>query len=499
MESILTVDIGSTSMRAVHHDNRGKVLHKCRRHTIPKYHSDKRVELDAGEFVATLYSLLGESWEYAKEEKLGISALSVTAQRSSVVPVDNNGKALAPFIMWHDKRTVSLCEELRPQEDRVYQLTGLRISPVLSAVKMAWLRREMPEVYGKTFKLLGIQDVAIHTLCGEFITDQSLASNTNLLNIHSRQWDQELLDIFSVKRSHLCDLVAPGSICGKTTRDLQRLTGIPEGTSVVTAGGDQQCSALGLGIFSEGKVKCTTGTGSYLIAHSDSPIIDEKKRFLCKVGAIPGSYNLEAGMLTAGTVYRWFLEQFYNGDTEKPAIEQANEEVLSSPSGANGVLMLPHFEGSGAPHWNPNDCGVFYRMKLSTTRADMARAVLEGIVMEMSGNITLFKEKLGKLSEVCISGGMTKFSAYNQLQADVYGMDVVVHGNRESTSIGAWISAAVACGLYSTYEEAFRTVQPPGNETLFTPDHEMTSFYNQLDLKRKKLYAALQTVEKIGQ
>lgn len=491
MDSIVTVDIGSTSMRAFHHDNAGKVLHKCRRFTIPEYFEDKRVELDGRKFVSELLSLLKESYDFANSNKVNVLAISVTSQRSSVVPVDSSGEPLAPFIMWHDKRTVPICRELASHEDRVYQLTGLRISPVLSAVKMTWLRREAAEVYDKTAKMIGIHDLALHTLCGEFVTDESLASNTNLLNIHTREWDEELLEIFSVDRKHLCDLVPAGSVCGATTGELERLTGIPEHTKIITAGGDQQCAALGLGIISEGKLKCTTGTGSYLIAHSDVPVIDEQKRFLCKIGAIPGSYNLEAGMLTTGTVYRWFLEQFYD-DSSDSAIDKINQEVLSSPSGANGVLLLPYFEGSGAPHWNPDDCGVFYRLKLSNTRADMARSVLEGIVMAMGENISAFREKLGFFSMVSVSGGMTKFAAYNQLQADIYGVDVVLHKNRESTSLGAWISAAVTSGLYQTYEKAFETIQPPGSETVFKPEPAMIDFYRQLNEERAELYRALQ-------
>lgn len=494
MESILTVDIGSTSMRAILHDSKGAILHKCRRQTIPDYLADNRVELDAGKFVAALLSLVKESCIHARDNNITPLAISVTSQRSSVVPVDRQGEALAPFIMWHDKRTVSLCHELQSQEDRVYGLTGLRISPVLSAVKMTWLRRARPDIYAKTVKMLGIQDLAIHTLCGEFVTDQSLASNTNLLNIRTRQWDQELLDIFSVDRDRLCDLVPPGAICGRTTTKLRLQTGVAEGIPVISAGGDQQCAALGLGIIAKGRLKCTTGTGSYLIAHVDAPVIDEQKRFLCKVGSIPGTYNLEAGLLTTGTVYRWFLEQFYGSGPATADIETINREVLSSPPGANGVLLLPHFEGSGAPHWNPCDTGVFYQIKLSTTRADMARAVLEGIVMEMGDNIALFREKLGQVSQVCVSGGMTQFAAYNQLQADIYGAEVVLYPNRESTSLGAWISAAVTCGLYDSYEEAFRTVQPVGAETTFSPDSEMHLLYKELNERRRKLYHAIRSI-----
>ncbi len=493
-EFILTIDIGSSSMRAIVHDDNGAVLHKCRRSTVPDYSSGgTRVELDANAIVDSLLSLLKESNDYCKEKNKSPIALSITSQRSSVVPVNRQGEPLAPFIMWHDKRTVPLCRELQAHENLVYQTTGLRISPVFSAVKMTWLRREQPEIYRKTAKMLGIHDLALFTLCGAFVTDQSLASNTNLLNLKTCAWDQELLDIFSVDQAHLCNLVAPGSICGRTSRNLQQKTGIAEGIPIVTAGGDQQCAALGLGVTTVGKLKCTTGTGSYLIAHADSPIIDEKKRFLCKIGAIPGSYNLEAGMLTTGTVYRWFLEQFYRGDSAEAVIETANAEVLSSPPGANGILLFPYFEGSGAPYWNPQDTGMFYGLKLSTTRADMARAVLEGITMGMAENVSLFKEKLGKVSQICISGGMTKFAAFNQMQADVYGSEVVLYPNPEATSLGAWMSAAVTCGLYDSYDEAFRKVQPEGAERLFVADREMHRFYSGLNQQRGRLYKAIQT------
>ena len=194
-------------------------------------------------------------------------------------------------------------------------------------------------------------------------------------------------------------------------------------------------------------------------------------------------------------MYRWFLEQFYPSQQGQADFEEINNEVLSSPPGANGVLLLPHFEGSGAPHWNPADTGVLYNMTLSTTRADMARAVLESIVMEMGENVSLFRDKLGQVSRVCVSGGMTSFAPYNQLQADVYGSEVALYPNMESTSIGAWIAAAVGCGLYAAHDEAFLAVQPPGSEKISQPDMQLHKFYGALALKRKKLYRALQAVK----
>lgn len=497
MESILTVDIGSSSMRAILYDDRGTVLHTCRKDTVPMYCPDgTRVELDAEKYVEDLLLLLRKSWKICREQNAIPVAISVTSQRSSVVPVDGAGRPLAPFIMWHDKRTAPICRELLDFESRVYTVTGLRISPVFSAVKMTWIRKNLPDIYRKTVKMLGIHDLALHTLCGRFVTDHSLASNTNLLNLKSSLWDDEMLEIFSVDRSHLCDLVPQGSICGRTSKSLQMITGISEGIPVITAGGDQQCAALGLGVTSKGKLKCTTGTGSYLVAHAESPVIDEKMRFLCKIGAIPGTYNLEAGLLTTGTVYRWFVENILGRQGGGEELEAINREILSSPAGANGVIMLPNFEGTGAPYWNPADIGMFYGLKLSTTRGDMARSILEGIVMGMDENLSLFRKKLGNISRICISGGLTKFAAYNQLQADIFGHGVTLYPNRESASLGAWISASVTLGLYGSYDEAFRVVQPAGSETVFNPEPEKTRLYRNVNEKRTRLYHVVHEVEK---
>ena len=492
---ILTVDIGSTSMKAVQHDGSGAVLHSLSRSTLPEYLADKQVQMEAGKLKSQLLSLLKESYDYIAVQGLKLTAISVTSQRSSVVPVDGKGVPLAPIIMWHDKRTIPLCDELQAHDNRVFELSGMTISPVFSAVKMLWFRRHQPKIYQKAAKMLGIHDFALFTLCGRFITDTSLASSTNLLNIHTGQWDKELLDIFSVDTHLLCDVIPPGSVCGMTHETLHGATGIPVGTPVISAGGDQQCGALGQGIITPGKIKCTTGTGSYLLAYADRAVIDPQKRFLCKVGAIPGTYCLEAGIFTTGTVYRWFVQQFYKEIDAEQAFEVINQEVMQSPAGANGVLMMPHFEGSGAPLWNPEDNGVFYNIHLSTSRGDMARAILEAIVLEMMENIRLFERHVGKADIISVAGGMTRFPFYNQLQADIFNARVVTYSNSEATALGAWISAAVTCGLFNTHSEAFESARLTGEETVYQPNAEQSAFYQDVGEKRKLLYRALASLQ----
>ncbi len=491
MQAILTIDIGSTNMKALLHDSQGRMIQTCRRDTRPDYLSDQHVQMDAAKLRTQLLSLLGETYSHIARQAMQLTALSITSQRSSVVPVDAQGTPLAPIIMWHDKRTAGLCDQLKGNEDRVFELSGMTISPVYSAIKMLWIKRNRADIYRSTAKMLGIHDFALFTLTGKFITDHSLASSTNLLNVHTCQWDPELLEIFEVDRNHLCELVTPGSVCGTTTPALKKETGIPAGIPVISAGGDQQCGALGQGIIAPGKIKCTTGTGSYLLAFAPQPVIDPRKRFVCKIGAIPDTYCLEAGIFTTGTVYRWFVDQFYKEAGLEPGFDAINADVLQSPPGANGVLMLPHFEGSGAPHWDPTDTGVFYNLKLSTTRADLARAILEAIVMETKANIRLFEQHVGKSDRISVAGGMTEFAFFNQLQADIFASPVVTYPNSEASALGAWISAAVACGWFASHADAFHQAQLTGTEKVFKPNQKKSALYDKICLKRIKIYNAL--------
>lgn len=215
--------------------------------------------------------------------------------------------------MWQDTRTRALCAAMAGDESLVYSRAGLKITPVFSAIKMRWLREEAPEVYRRAAKLLGIQDYVLHILTGEFRTDRSLASRTNLLNLESLDWDDDLLRLFGVERSKLCDLIDPGLSAGSLDLYLASMAGLPAGIPVVSAGGDQQCGAVGLGAIGTERIVANTGTASYLLGHSPRPVLDTKMRTGCNVSAQPGLYLVEASVISTGSVYRWLSERSIPG------------------------------------------------------------------------------------------------------------------------------------------------------------------------------------------
>jgi glycerol kinase len=462
------------------------------RENLPVFFNDGRVEQDPLGWQSLLPMALKTCAAAASVKGLQLVCVAVTASRSSLIPVDRDGAPLHPAIMWQDIRSAEMAQSMADSNPLVYGKTGLKISPVFSAIKMGWLRRHRPDIWHRTHKLLGIQDWVLYLLTGRFVTDHSFASRTNLLNLAQRCWDAELLSLFEVPQAMLCELVAPGSVIGGLTPAMASATGLRAGLPVVTAAGDQQCAALGLGLFSAERAVANTGTGSYLIGHSARPVLDAGMRLACNVSAVPDAYVVEAAVLTSGAIYRWFNESLCTpGQAHTDAFERINREAALAPAGSNGLLLLPHFKGSGAPHWDPDAKGVFFNLSLATSRGEMARAILEGIAIEMKAGLALVEELCGRVQSVSVAGGMSASDLFNQIQSDVFERPVVRFYNSEATSLGAWIAAAVATGLEAGYPAAFTRANSGGAAASYEPDPAHASVYDQRCRQAHALYQAL--------
>jgi xylulokinase/glycerol kinase len=359
---------------------------------------------------------------------------------------------------------------------------------------MLWLKQERAEVYSNAYKLIGVQDFVIYLLTNNFVTDWTQAARTMLLNINTFEWDEELIGITGVDKEKLCELKKPGSIAGGLSAEISHITGLKAGIPVIMTGGDQQSAALALNVLRPGFAEANTGTGSFVIAYSEKPVFDDYCRTLCSAAAVPGKWIAEAGILTTGTIYRWLKEEFYKDVQTKEGFEALNMEAKDVPIGANGVMVLPHFEGSAAPYWNPSAKGMFFNLSLGTKRGDIARAVLEGISLEIAENIVLIENLVGRIEMISVAGGLTNLELFNQIQADTSDKVVIRYENNEASSLGALISASVTLGVYLNYEEAFRritTVEP----VKVPPVNENTIKYKSLMVRKKKLYEALNEME----
>ncbi len=500
-EGIIAIDAGTTSIRAVLFDRSGRASAVAQAENPPAYFEDGRVEQDASTWKKALFRILAKVAEDAGAAGIGVGAVSITANRSCVIPVDSRGEALHPALMWQDTRTEGICRELAPRSREVYERSGLPITSIFSAVKMSWIRRELPEVWIRTARMLGVQDYLVFLLTGNFVTNRSLASRTNLLDLVSGDWSPELLEIFGVERRVLCGLVDPGDTAGTLTAEASAAAGLTPGIPVVSAGGDQQCAALGMGLLAAGDVVANTGTGSYVIGLSDRPVRDPDMLLYCNISALPGRFVAEAASPAAGVAYRWFRDRFYGGPDGSPdGFGAINAEALASPPGAAGVVHLPRFKsmgpaqpapdaarGGGTAHGGPDGRASFHGIGLATTRGDLARAVLEGVAADMADNLDLIERWTGPKDRVRAAGGLTRFPEFDRILADLCGRPVVLASESEATARGAWISAAVRLGLYPDASSAFAASDRGVEPRIYEPDPARGGVYAKLRERRRGL------------
>lgn len=451
----IIIDVGTQSLRSIIFDSKGKEVFSSQKGYTALY-NDLEVEQDPRTWKQTLTETLTEVGAFVNDKKIKIESISVTSQRASIIPVNKHGKYLYNAITWQDRRSYKLCEEVLKKMSLkdIYHKTGLRLDSYFSAPKMMWLKQNQFDVYDSAYKIIGVQDYVVNLLTGKFVTDHTQAARTLLMNIEEFKWDDELIELFEIDKDKLCDLVEPGSEVGNITEQIAMRTGLDIHTKVIIAGGDQQCAAIGLNVLKPGVVEANTGTGSFILGYSEKPKFDDKIRVLCTASAIPGKWVLEAGILTSGNIYSWFKNNFY----DQPNYEVMNKEVLESGVGARGVVLIPHFKGSAAPYWNPLSRGMFFNTSLETKRGDFARAILEGVSIEMSQNIRLIEDLVGYVEIVNIAGGLTVFEEFNQIQSDVFNKAVAVYESAEATALGAFISTLVTLGVHNNHQEAYNAL-----------------------------------------
>ncbi|OPY06699.1 MAG: Glycerol kinase [Syntrophaceae bacterium PtaB.Bin095] len=488
MNSVIVIDVGTSSLRSSVVGIDGTVRYSSSRSYSPLFLGGDTVEQDPLTWKAALFETLAEAAGYARSAEAGVLALAIASQRASVIPVGKDGQPLCRAIMWQDKRSVGESAALVSsfKVEGIYRRTGLRADPYFSAPKMLWLRKNRPEIFSRSAKLIGVQDWVVWLLTGQYVTDATQACRTMLMDISSLRWDADLLAAVGLTEDLLPRITTPGSVGGALEAKAAAACGLPPGIPVIISGGDQQSAALALNVLSPGSAAANTGTGSFLVAYADRPAFDPRMRTLCSCGAVPGTWIVEAGVLVSGAAYSWAKEQFFCDSS----VEEMNAEVEASPLGARGVLTLPHFKGAAAPYWNPRSRGVFFGVSLETTRGDIARSILEGVAIEMGEGLEVIDSLIAGIRKIGVAGGLTRFDLFNQIQADCFARPVDCFENSEATTLGALMSAGVSLGVYPDHHAAFRSVCPPVRRRL-EPDPRSVKLYRDLRERIRLLYKAL--------
>ena len=454
MPVILALDQGTTSSRSILFDEKGTLLGVAQKEFKQYYPQPGWVEHDAHEIWETQFATLAEVLAKARIEPHHIAAIGITNQRETTVVWDrHSGEPIAPAIVWQDRRTAAYCDQLRQQgiAPLLQEKTGLILDAYFSATKLKWILDQIPGAREKAsngeLAFGTIDSWLIYKLTKGTVhaTDISNASRTLLFNIHTLQWDPELLTLFDIPASVL-PVVKPSS--GK----IGECTIIP-GARIPIAGvaGDQQAALFGQLCTEEGMVKNTYGTGCFMLMNTGEKAITSTNQLLTTIAwQIDGktTYALEGSVFIGGAVVQWLRDEL-KVINSAPDIEKLAATVKSS----EGVYIVPAFAGLGAPYWNAHARGALFGLTRGTNHAHIARAALDSIAYQSADLLKCMQaDSHIPIRELRVDGGATANDLLMQFQADLLDCNVVRPIITETTAMGAAFLAGLGVGLWKDQE-----------------------------------------------
>ena len=389
-----------------------------------------------------------------------LSAVSFSGQMMACLPVDREGRALTPCIIWADRRSLPQARELarRIDEKTYYRLTGNKIYPTYPLPKFMWLKENLPEVYRRTFRFLQPKDYLIRQLTGAFVTDYSDASTTAALDMRTRRWAEDLLKLAGIETAKLPEIHASTEVVGKVTPAAAKATGLPEGLPVVMGAGDGPCANLGCGVFREGSAYVYLGTSSWVSSASRRIVCDPGMALFNVCAADPGLINVFGTMQMGGGSFQWLkntvcdVERQLASLTGDSPYELMTRQAAASPPGARNLLFLPYLRGERSPRWNPAARGAFIGLTAGHGRGDLIRAVMEGVAYNLKIIREALKSEDASIREMRAVGGGAESPLWRQILADVFGEAVHVPTLLEGANpLGAAVIGGVAVGLFADF------------------------------------------------
>ncbi len=453
---ILALDQGTTSSRAVLFDKKGTIVSIAQKEFTQYFPKPGWVEHDPVEIWSAQVGVAAEAMAKQSLGSTDIAAIGITNQRETVVVWNRHtGKPIYNAIVWQDKRTAAYCDELKNQgkTDWIRNKTGLVIDSYFSATKIKWIldhtdgARKQAEAGDL---LLGTIDTWLIwnlTQGGLHITDVSNASRTLLFNIQTLEWDEELLDLFTIPRSMLPEVRQSSEVYGETNTPVFS-TPIP----IAGIAGDQQAALFGQMCTQPGMVKNTYGTGCFMLMHiGEKPIVSRHNLLTTVAWKMNGKtqYALEGSVFIAGAVIQWLRDGLKIIDTSNEV-----EKLALSVESSDGVYVIPAFAGLGAPHWNQHARGTIFGLTRGSTDAHIARAALESIAYQTMDILKAMEADAGiSIRELRVDGGATVNNLLMQFQSDVLNTVTVRPKIIETTVMGAAYLAGLAVGYWKGLEE----------------------------------------------
>lgn len=449
---IIAIDQGTTSTKVVVFDREGNVVVKKKKSAVTICNKPGWVEQDASVIASDVICLLSDILTDIDVNE--VASIGITNQRETTVIWDKkSGKPIYNAIVWSSKHSSEICSDwIDAGYDKIVkEKTGLLINPYFSASKIRWIldNCEYDDINDLMFGT--IDSYLCYVLSGrkEHVSDVSNASRTMLFNIHSLTWDDELLELFDIKKDMLPKVVDTAGYVINVDKDIIG----KEGLTITSIVGDQQSSLFGQGCVNNGDVKDTYGTGCFLLANSGDNIVNDDKLLATVAWRINGkvSYAIEGSIFLAGGLIEWLSNNIN--------MIAGGSSIKSIDINSNGVYFVPALTGLAAPYWNNDIKGSFLGLTLASDRMNMVSAVLEAIAFSNKELIELMNDRMNNgIKNIVVDGGLTLNDSLMQLQADVLSVNLYKNNQSDSTALGAALLAGLGCGFYKNVDDCMNSI-----------------------------------------
>lgn len=491
------VDVGTSGARCSLFDLAGNLIASAGREYGACYPQPGWVEQDSGELIGKTMEACRAAVARAGIHASEIASVGFSAQRSVTCPVDACGAPVRPMISWQDARTGAEVEQLRAliDADQFYQLSGVPLGTTWLITKLLWMRNHEPEQYQRTARFVQNQDLLLRAFgAHDFFTDLCCMAFYGVWDVRRLEWNCRLLDLLGLSPEQFGKPTPPGTQVATVSLAVAEKTGFGVGTPISVGAGDQNCSVIGMGAIRPGMGTVTLGTAGLAILCVDQPVAGFGGMMITN-HAVPGRWEVEGLSNAAASSYRWFrdvigtreLAEEASGGTS--AYRLLDQLAAAAAPGSKGLLYLPYLATAATPRWNPNARAAFLGLSLAHGRAELTRATMEGVVLEIRDIMEQWLRAGMRVDVLRIGGGAVRSPLWNQIQADVYGRPVETLRCDDSTGLGAALLGGVGAGVFGSIEEGVEAMVHVAGQ--IEPDPARHQLYEELYAAYVKAYEGL--------
>ena len=457
---LLGIDIGTSACKVAVFDREGTVAAAASKDYPVYYPKEGWAEQNPVEWWEAVCKAIHKALEKGNIQAKDIAGVGIDGQSWSAIAIDKNGEVLANTPIWMDTRAQSICDRLNEEigADAIFKVAGNSLQPSYTTAKILWYKENMPEIYGKIYKILQSNSYIAFCLTGAVTQELSQGYGRHCFDMREGKWDEEMCGRLGIPMDFLPEIVNCDTVVGTVTEKAAEECGLCPGTPVVAGGLDAACGTLGAGVIHPGETQEQGGQAGGMSICIDTYKADP--RLILGYHVVPGQWLLQGGTTGGGGVMRWFEHEFagYEREMEKKtgssSLDQLNAIAAAVAPGCDGLVFLPYMAGERSPIWNPEAKGVFYGLDFSKTKGHMVRACMEGVALSLRHNLEVAGEAGAQVQVLRAMGGSANSLLWTQIKSDITGKPIVVPSSDTATTLGAALLAGVGVGFYKDYEEA---------------------------------------------